>query len=101
MGSDKDLRPKTATTTTTTMIAAWAPGETWIEPVSVPDAPAVLSGLVFRGAAPFALDVAVALTFERDTEDDAEGFEVGDGIVREDIAVALNPSKSHSVRYER
>lgn len=66
--------------------------------MSVPDAPSVLSGLMFGGAAPFAPDVDVALTFERDTEDDAEGFELGDGIVREDIAVALNGSKSHSAR---
>ena len=69
-----------ATTTTTTMMAAWAPEETWIEPVSVPDAPSLLSGPAFSGASPFPLDVAMAAAVASDAGIDEAGFVVDVGI---------------------
>lgn len=74
------------------MIAAWAFGETWMKAVSVPEAPSLLSELPFSGAAPIALDVAMALALDREMGDDAEGVKVGDGTVKVDIAVAPNGS---------
>lgn len=51
-----------------------------MKPVSVPDAPSLLSELAFSGAAPIALDVAMALALERDTEEDEAGYVVGEGV---------------------
>lgn len=51
-----------------------------MKPVSVPDAPSLLSTLAFSGAAPVPLDVAIALALERDTEESEAGSVVGEGV---------------------
>lgn len=52
-----------------------------MKPVSVPDAPSLLSPFAYGGAAPTALDVAMAVALAREIGKDAEGFKVGDGTV--------------------